>query len=89
MAQLMPLPLTISCSSKIQTGFTFVVPAHLGSPGQRTVKWVCACVCEHGISLCVKEGSFSKTLVLNCGTSYSRRVFDENRDLHRIANINT
>jgi len=46
-------------------------------------------VCEHGISLCVKEGSFSKTLVLNCGTSYSRRVFDENRDLHRIANINT
>jgi len=28
MAQLMPLPLTISCFSKIQTGFTFLVPAH-------------------------------------------------------------
>jgi len=33
MAQLMPLPLTISCSSKIQIGFTFLVQAHLGSPG--------------------------------------------------------
>ena len=41
MAQLMPLPLTISCSSKIQIGFTFLVPAHLGSPGQRAVKRVC------------------------------------------------
>jgi len=34
-AQLMPL--TVSCFSKIQTGFTFLVPAHLGSPGQRAV----------------------------------------------------
>jgi len=40
MAQLMPLPLTVSCFSKIQIGFTFLVPAHLGSPGQRTVKHV-------------------------------------------------
>jgi len=37
-AQLMPLPLTVSCSSKIQIGFTFLVPAHLGSPGQRAIK---------------------------------------------------
>ena len=44
MAQLMPLPLTISCFSKIQIGFTFLVPAHLGSPGQRAIKWVCVCV---------------------------------------------
>jgi len=41
MSQLMPLPLTVSCSSKIQTGFTFLVPAHPGSPGQRAVKRVC------------------------------------------------
>ena len=41
MAQLMPLPLTVSCFSKIQIGFTFLVPAHLGSPGQRAVKRVC------------------------------------------------
>ena len=46
-AQLMPLPLTVSCISKIQFGFTFLVPAHPGSPGQRAVKrvWVCVCVC--------------------------------------------
>ena len=41
MAQLMPLPLTVSCFSKVQTGFTFLVPAHPGSPGQRAVKRVC------------------------------------------------
>ena len=43
MAQLMPLPLTVSCFSIIQTGFTFLVPAHPGSPGQRAVKRVCVC----------------------------------------------
>jgi len=41
MAQLMPMPLTVSCSSKIQIGFTFLVLAHPGSPGQRAVKRVC------------------------------------------------
>jgi len=41
MSQLMPLPLTVSCFNKIQIGFTFLVPAHLGSPGQRAVKRVC------------------------------------------------
>jgi len=41
MAQLMPLPLTVSCSSKIQIDFTFLVPAHLGSPGKRAVKREC------------------------------------------------
>ena len=45
MAQLMPLPLTVSCFSKIQISFTFLVPAHLGSPRQRAVKRVCVCVC--------------------------------------------
>jgi len=42
----MPLPLTVSCSSKIQIGFTFLVPAHPGSPGKRAVKRVCVCVCR-------------------------------------------
>ena len=46
MVQLVPLPLTVSCSSKIQIGFTFLVLAHLSSPGQRDVKWVCVCVCN-------------------------------------------
>ena len=44
-AQLMRLPLTVSCSSKIQIGFTFLVPAYPDSPGQRAVKRVCVCVC--------------------------------------------
>ena len=39
-AQLMPLPLTVSCFSKIQIGFTFLVLADPGSPGQRAVKRV-------------------------------------------------
>jgi len=39
-AQLMPLLLIVSCYSKIQIGFTFLVPADSGSPGQRAVKWV-------------------------------------------------
>ena len=44
MAQLMPLPLTVSCFSKIQIGVTFLVPAYPGSPGKRAVKRVCVCV---------------------------------------------
>ena len=44
MAQLMPLPLTVSCYSKIQIGSTFLVLAHLGSPWKRAVKRVCVCV---------------------------------------------
>jgi len=43
-AQLMPLPLTVSCFSKIQIGFTFQLPVHLGSPGKRAVKRLCVYV---------------------------------------------
>ena len=57
MAQRMPLPLTVSCFSKIQFGFTFLVPAHPGSPGQRAVKRVCACVC--GVIL--QKASYTET----------------------------
>jgi len=41
LAQLMPLPLTVSCISKIQIGFTFLVPAYPDTPRQRAVKQVC------------------------------------------------
>ena len=41
MAQRMPVPLTVCRFSKIQIGFTFLVAAHLGSPGQRAIKRVC------------------------------------------------
>ena len=44
MAQLMSLPLTVSCFSKIQIGFAFLVPAYPGSPGKRAVKRVCVCI---------------------------------------------
>ena len=44
MAQLMPLPLTASCFSKIEIGFTFLVPAHPDNPGNRADKRVCVCV---------------------------------------------
>ena len=55
MAQLMPLKLTVSCFHKIQIGFTFLVPAHPGSPGQRAIKrvvcvFVCVCLC---VCVCV------------------------------------
>ena len=70
--QLMPLPLTVSCFSKIQIGFIFLVLAHPGSPGQqRAVKRVCVCViCSiilstHSFPLCL----FAHSLILfKCDT---------------------
>jgi len=54
MAQLMALPLTVSCFSKIQVRFTF--PAHPGSAGIRAIKWVCVCVCVRAcVRACVCE----------------------------------
>jgi len=46
-AQLMPLPLTVSCSSKIQIGFAFLIPAHPGSLD----KWPLNCVCDSPVNL--------------------------------------
>jgi len=43
MAQLVPLPLTVSCFSKIQIGSTFLLPTHPGSPGHRAIKRVLPC----------------------------------------------
>jgi len=53
-AQLMPLPLTVSCFSKIQIGFTFLVPAHPGSPGKGPLNG-CLCVCLVQVSVCQKH----------------------------------
>jgi len=64
MAQLMPLPLTVSCFSKIQIGFTCLVPAHLGSPRQRAIKRVCVC------ALC-----FSHSLLMMYHSTRSVTVF--------------
>jgi len=59
MAQLMPLPLAVSCFSKIQIDFAFLVPAHPGSPGQRAVKWVCVCVCMDATTTSITTAVFS------------------------------
>jgi len=40
----MPLPLTVSCFSKIHIGFTFLVPTHPGSPGKGPLN---GCVCVY------------------------------------------
>ena len=58
MAQLMPLPPTVSCFSKIQIGFTFLVPAHLGIPGKRAIKRVCV------LGAAVSVDGFRKDMVL-------------------------
>ena len=81
-AQLMPLPLTVSCFSKILIGF---VPAHLGSPGNRAVKRVCVCVGEwipwgevesYYLPL-TKAGAVHKVLVLACSPRW--------KQIHRVA----
>jgi len=60
MDQWIPLPLTVSCFSKIQIGFTFLVLARPGSPGQRAVKRVCVCVCvQHLIMMQTSLASVS------------------------------
>ena len=65
MTQLMPLPLTVSCFSKIQIGFTFLVPAHPGSPGKRAVKWVCVSVCiSDTIGRAFRRSSYLSKIVL-------------------------
>ena len=62
MAQLMPLPLTVSCFSKIQNGFTFLVPAHLGSPRKGPLNAHArararVCVCVRVIRYCCRKAS--------------------------------
>ena len=49
MAQLMPLPLTVSCFSKIQIGFTFLwYRLTRVVPEKGAVKRVCVCVWREG-----------------------------------------
>ena len=80
MAQPMPLPLTVSCSNKIEIGFTFLVPAHLGSPGQRAVKRVCIITkVSNALNTLVSGGlqTLSKGLVvLLCSEVVRQRVPD-------------
>jgi len=68
MFQLMPLPLTVSCFSKIQIGFTFLVPAHLGSPGKRSGKWGVCVFCDSVlVTDCGPQKSYKAGFVYNGG----------------------
>ena len=78
MVQLLALPLTVSCFSKIQIGFTFLVTAHLGSPGKGPLN-VCLCVC---VCVCVRfyeregERGGETRVVVTCRTSNEYEVSD-------------
>ena len=83
MAQLMPLPLVVSCFSKIQIGFTFLVPAHLGSPGKDPINWcvcVCVCVCArvcvqvNGMNVACASHEYAVQLIRESGSELMLRV---------------
>ena len=78
-AQLMPLPLTVSGFSKIQIGFTFLVPAHLGSPGKRAAKRVC--VCYHKLS------KFQITRLQQIQNSLARAIVKAPESSHTSPNL--
>ena len=75
MAQLMPLPLAVSFFSKIQISFIFLVPAHLGNLGQRTVKrlWLLLLILQstvlfHLLYLSVSQHSRYRTEIASLST---------------------
>jgi len=73
MAQLIPLPLTVYCFSKIQIGFTFVVPVHPGNPGQSPE----GCKMDVCVHVCVLwKGIFSTyhSDVAFCNSTYHRKL---------------
>ena len=74
-AQLKPLPLTVTCFSKTQTGFNFLVPAYPGSPGQRAVKRVCVCVWV-GVCVCVCNHKCPKQFGIRMHTNAHLPLYD-------------
>ena len=48
-AQLMPLPLTVSCFSKIQIDFTFQMSAHPDKGSLSRCVWMCVCMCMYSV----------------------------------------
>ena len=92
----MPLPLTVSCFSKIQIGFTFLVPAHLGSPGKGPLNG-CVCVCVHWLLIrqrvkfkvaCLVRQSLSGQAPLYLADD-CRLVSDSTRRSLRSADVST
>jgi len=76
MAQLMPLPLIVSCFSKIQIGFTFLVPAHPSSPGQRAIKRVCV---KRGVCVVLLADKLVLVLESQCKAFPPAVVVDQER----------
>jgi len=72
-AQLMPLPLTVSCFSKIQIGYTFLVPAHPGSPKKGLLNG-CVCVCARCCLSVVVCNFYSECCASNAMHSRITRV---------------
>ena len=73
MAQLMPLSLTVSCFGKIQIGFTFLLPAHLGSPWKRAVKRVCVketCHWTVWVRTCTLSMSFKNSFTVRLSSKF-------------------
>jgi len=76
-AQLMPLPLTVSCFTKIQIGVTFLVPVHLGSPGKRAVKRARARA-RACVRVCVSFAALTNYLDLgSSGSEYTVPCFSD------------
>ena len=75
MAQLMSLPLTVSCFSEVQIGFTFLLLAHPGSPGKMELN-VCVCVLFFVLILCfLHESGLASFLPLSLfSTSFTPSV---------------
>jgi len=71
MAQLMPLPLIVSCFSKIQIGFTFLVLADLGNPQKRAVKQVCVFFGSNSFLLAATNNSHGAPWSANYQTQVS------------------
>ena len=69
MAQLMPLPHTVSCFTKIEIGFTFLVVAHPGSPGKKRPLNVCMCVCVVAHPVVLENIHRICVLIYNCSIS--------------------
>ena len=58
MAQLMPLPLIVSCFSKMQIGFTFLVPASPGSHGKGPLNVRMCVYIQHRLTLNINKLSY-------------------------------
>jgi len=73
MAQLMPLPLTISGFTKIQIGVIFLVPAHPCSPGKRAVK----CTRVLLLNICIADGSCQQAISVSEAGQTALRMLTE------------